>query len=389
MQTFDVVIVGAGIVGASFALALKDAGLSVALVEPHPPQPLAHDGSWDNRVYTVSPGNAAWLRGLDVWTKVPAERLTRVEAMFVFGDQDSARLEFSAYDAGMRELAHVVENRELQNALWDALQSWPDVSLRVGARCAEVAWERECARLVLENGSVLTTRLIVGADGADSWVRAHAGIEEKVYDYRQRGVVANFTIQRPHGGTAFQWFRGDGVLALLPLPGERVSMVWSTSDVRSHELLASSPEALCEEVARASSHALGTLTLITKPAGFPLKRQHVKRLVEPRVALIGDAAHNVHPLAGQGVNLGLRDSRALADVLIQRGARADCGDYALLRRYERARKEDIMALELTTDGLEKLFSSPAVWVARMRNSGLGLVDALAPVKHALVRRAVA
>jgi 2-polyprenyl-6-methoxyphenol hydroxylase-like FAD-dependent oxidoreductase len=166
-------------------------------------------------------------------------------------------------------------------------------------------------------------------------------------------------------------------------------MVWSAPEARAYDLLRVSSATLCDEVARASSDALGSLELITPPAAFPLKRQRVERLVEPRAALIGDAAHNVHPLAGQGVNLGLRDGRELAAVLTCRGAQADCGDHALLRRYERARKEDIMALELTTDGLEKLFSSRAVWVARMRNLGLKLVDAQSVVKQALVRRAVA
>ena len=201
--------------------------------------------------------------------------------------------------------------------------------------------------------------------------------------------MANFATRQPHDGKAFQWFRRDGVLALLPLPGERTSMVWSAADAHARDLLAASPESLCETVTRASEGALGTLELITQAAGFPLKHQRVERLVEPRAVLIGDAAHNVHPLAGQGVNLGLRDARELAQVLGRRGPQPDCGDYGLLRRYERARKEDILALDLTTDGLEKLFSAPAVWLAGLRNLGLGWVDAQPLVKNALVRRAVA
>jgi ubiquinone biosynthesis UbiH/UbiF/VisC/COQ6 family hydroxylase len=309
--------------------------------------------------------------------------------MAIFGDQPSGTLEFSAYDAGMRELAQTVENRELQAALWSALAQASHVSLYTGTRCEDVIWEKERARIVLREGGELATRLVVGADGADSWIRQRAGIREKLHDYGQTGVVANFATALPHEETAFQWFRSDGVLALLPLPGRRVSMVWSVPGARARELLFAPAPSLCEQVEEASGGALGALELITPAAGFALKRQRVERLVEPRVALIGDAAHNIHPLAGQGVNLGLRDARELADVLRRRGPQSDCGDYALLRRYERARKEDILMLEATTDGLEKLFSAPAVWMARLRNLGLTLVDLQPPLKNALVRRAVA
>jgi ubiquinone biosynthesis UbiH/UbiF/VisC/COQ6 family hydroxylase len=289
----------------------------------------------------------------------------------------------------MRELAWVVEARELQGALWDALEATPHVELHAGTRCADIDWAQDYARLTLDNGSALEARLVVGADGSESWVRRHAGIAVTTSDYRQLGVVANFEAERAHAGVAFQWFTGESVLALLPLPGTRVSMVWSAPEAHAHELLAMTAEGLCAEVERASSGVLGALRIITPPAAFPLKRQHVERLVEPRAALIGDAAHNIHPLAGQGVNLGLRDARALAENLAGRGPQRDCGDYALLRRYERARSEDIAALELTTDGLSKLFNAPAVWMARLRNFGLTFVDAQGPLKTVLARRAAA
>jgi 2-octaprenylphenol hydroxylase len=389
MQVFDVIVSGAGIVGAAFALALKGANVSVALIEPQPPRAPQSEPDWDSRVYTISPGNADWLAALGAWQGMAPDRLTRVEAMQVFGDRAPARLEFSAYEAGMRELAWVAEARELQRALWRTVEDASHVTLYAGSRCADVAWARDEARVTLEDGSGLAARLIVGADGSDSWVRVRAGIDATTHDYGQLGVVANFETQRPHAGVAYQWFTGDGVLALLPLPGERVSMVWSVREARARELLACTPEQLCAEVEGASASALGALRVITPAAAFALKRQRVARLVEPRAALIGDAAHNIHPLAGQGVNLGLRDARELAGVLAGRGPRRDCGDYALLRRFERARREDIAALELTTDGLEKLFSAPAVWMAGLRNWGLTLVDTQGPLKTALARRAAA
>lgn len=389
MQPFDILIVGGGLVGASFALALRDANLAVALVEPQPPRAPAASGDWDTRVYALSPGNVDWLLTLGVWPRLPAGRLTPVETMRIFGDQARGRLEFNAYDAGMSELAWIVENGLLQRELWNAVEGAPEITVISPVHCAELVWERDFAVLTLADGRELRSRLIVGADGADSWVRECAGISSSVEDYDQTGVVANFATAEPHHGAAFQWFRADGVLALLPLPGNRVSMVWSAPEEWADELLASSSEALEREVEHASCGVVGALDVITPAAGFPLRRQRVGRLVEPRAALIGDAAHNVHPLAGQGVNLGLRDARELARVLLDRGAQKDCGDYGLLRRYERARREDIMALELTTHGLKKLFESRAVSMAALRNVGLSLVDRQPLVKNALIRRAIA
>lgn len=389
MEIFDVIVVGGGLVGASFALGLADAQVSVALVEHETPRPVPAHESWDNRVYALSPGNVQWLDALGIWRELPPPRLARIETMRIFGDQPQARLEFSAYESGLRELAWIVENRLLQGALGRALELAAHVRSFCPARCEAVVWEREFATLTLSGGEVLRGRLIVGADGADSWVRERAGIGVSVYEYGQVGVVANFATARPHDGIAFQWFRADGVLALLPLPGQRVSMVWSTPESHARELLRLGADALASHVADAAQGALGMLDVITPAAGFPLKRQHVARLVEPRAALIGDAAHNVHPLAGQGVNLGLRDARELARVLAARGPRTDCGDYPLLRRFERARKEDILALELTTHGLEKLFENSAVWMAGVRNMGLSLVDSQPALKSLLARRAAA
>jgi ubiquinone biosynthesis UbiH/UbiF/VisC/COQ6 family hydroxylase len=309
--------------------------------------------------------------------------------MDVHGDRAGARLRFNAYEAGLRELAWIVENRLLQAALWSALEAAPHVTLASGVRPADLAWHERFAVLSLEDGRELAARLVVAADGADSWVRDKAGIGASIHDYREVGVVANFNAARPHGGTAYQWFRADGVLALLPMAGDRMSMVWSAPEPHAARLMALSREELARAVQAASADALGSFEVITPAAGFPLRRQHVARLVRPRAALMGDAAHTVHPLAGQGVNLGFRDARELTAVLAGRGPQSDCGDYHLLRRYERARKEDIMALALTTDGLEKLFAARGVSLAGLRNTGLTIVDMQPPLKNALIRHAAA
>ena len=265
MQNFDVIVVGAGIVGAALAVALKAADVRVAVIEPAPPPKPEHTEGWDSRVYTVSPGNEAWLDGLGVWGRLPKERATRVEAMQVYGDRDG-RIEFSAYEAGMRELAWVVESRELQRALWDALEASPHAELHAAVRCADLEWERNHARLVLEDGTVLGAGLVVGADGSDSWVRQRAGIRVETSEYRQLGVVANFEAERAHRGVAYQWFTGESVLALLPLSDRRVSMVWSAPEALAHELLAMTRERLCAEVEHASSGALGALSVVTPAA---------------------------------------------------------------------------------------------------------------------------
>jgi ubiquinone biosynthesis UbiH/UbiF/VisC/COQ6 family hydroxylase len=206
--------------------------------------------------------------------------------------------------------------------------------------------------------------------------------------YRQMGVIANFETGLPHGDAAWEWFRGDGVLAFLPLPGNRISIVWTAFEERAAELMALTPEGFCQQVEEASHGALGGLKLLSKPAAFPLRLLHLEHLVKSRVALIGDAAHNVHPLAGQGVNLGFQDARELAKVLKARGPQPDCGDYFLLRRYERARKADILAMQMVTDGLQKLFNNrnPALKLAR--NLGLSLTGSLPWLKNGLVQHAV-
>ncbi len=384
---FDVVIVGGGLVGLSLARALAGSGLALALVEPQPPG-RAPGADWDNRIYAVSPGSASFLARCGAWEGLPQERLTRVETMRITGDDASAHLEFSAYDAGLRELAWIVENRRLQHELWQAMQG-QDIRVYRPANLATLELRQGEAVLRLDDGAELAARLVVGADGAESAVRMQAGIVVTPSDYRQLGVVGNFSCERPHGGTAFQWFLRDGVLALLPLPGNRVSMVWSIDQDRGRELLALPATELAAAVESASRGALGALELMAPAAAFPLKLQRVKQFTKPRIALAGDAAHTVHPLAGQGVNLGFRDARELAGVLMDRGPQHDCGDIALLRRYERARKEDVAAVQLTTDGLQKLFSSETVLVSKARNLGLDFVDRQPLLKNFLVQHAVA
>ncbi|SDW53662.1 UbiH/UbiF family hydroxylase [Nitrosomonas communis] len=387
---FDIVVIGGGLVGASLVVALKGSGLKIALIESRLPAPLPNDTSWDSRVYAISPGSAAFLQTLGLWQQVEDARITPVYEMKVFGDDGAARLDFSAYASGLSELAFIAENRQLQTAVWKALTSIVDESVTVfcPAQCISLVWHESRVDIQLADGRLLQAALVIGADGVNSWVRKQAKIEVAQHAYHQIGMVANFSAEISHFNTAYQWFRRDGVLALLPLPDKRVSMVWSANESQASKLRDLSDEALCCQVAEAANHILGKFQLVTEPVGFPLNFVHVKALAKPRLVLIGDAAHGIHPLAGQGVNLGLRDARELAAILMNRGLQSDCGDFMLLRRYERARKEDILAMEFVTDGLQKLFSSPDPILIRLRNLGFEITNRFPLLKNRLMQHAL-
>jgi ubiquinone biosynthesis UbiH/UbiF/VisC/COQ6 family hydroxylase len=382
----DIAVVGAGLVGASFAVALDSTPLELVVIEREAPRDDAHE--WDQRIYAISPASARFLAALGVWQALDPVRMQPVRAMEVFGD-GAAKLVFSAYESGVPELATIVESRAMQQALWRRLSVQGNVTLRCPARATALAAARAGWQLTLDDGSAITPNLLVGADGTRSWVRDAAGIATQVTGYGQRGVVANFMCERPHEGTAFQWFRGaDGVLAYLPLPGDRVSIVWSTPDAHAEELLDLTPTAFAERVAAAGGDRLGQLTPITPPAAFPLALMQAKQMAAPGLALLGDAAHVVHPLAGQGVNLGFGDARVLAELVRGREVFRVAGDAALMRRYERARSEDILAMRTVTHGLQRLFSLQGELPAAVRNLGLNLTDDLAVVKNLLVRQAL-
>ena len=403
---FDLVVVGGGPVGAAIACAAPR--MRVALVaqerrERATPRPALYDA----RVYALSPGNVEFLRRIGAWASLPRERVAPVHAMLVFGDDGASRLDFDAYRAGVPELAWIVEDAALQDALWRRL----DAEV-IAERIERVDFDAERARLRLAGGGEIAGKLLVGADGASSFVRRAAGIEAAESGYGQSAVVANFRCERPHGNTAFQWFLGpnpktgtdhvfpDGeggekrglslnsVLALLPLPGDQVSMVWSLARAEAGRVAGLDAGALCREVEAASARTLGSLECASPVKSYPLRRLSAQRLVAPRVALAGDAGHVIHPLAGQGLNLGLQDARALVEILEQREPVRDPGDLRLLRRYARARAEPILAMDRVVDGLYSLFNAASPLAARLRNAGLNLTQRVPVLKNVLMRQAM-
>jgi 2-octaprenyl-6-methoxyphenol hydroxylase len=381
-ERYQVVIVGAGLVGAAAALALGRQGLRVALIEHQPPS--VPDDAWDTRIYAITPANQRFLERLGAWQRMDAGRVQPVYRMDVAGDTSGA-VRLDAYETGVSHLAAIVESGRLQDALWQTLKTDGSVALHCPAAIESLVREDAFTRLTLADGSVLEAELVVGADGAASRIREWAGLGSTLTPYGQSGVVANFECEIPHRGTAFQWFFDSDILAWLPLSGNCMSMVWSTRTAHADELVALDAATLAAQVQAAGHGRLGALRLLTPAAAFPLRLIRVEASIAPGVALIGDAAHGVHPLAGQGVNLGFGDAEVLVDVLAQH-RRTYCGDLRILQAYARQRAEPVQRMQALTHGLHHLFAdSRAAW---LRNAGMTLVNRLPPLKAALVREAM-
>ena len=381
---FDVVIVGGGLAGLSLACALRETRLRIALIENRAASPAL---GWDARVYAISPANADFLRAIGAWKHLDATRMQAIEAMQIFGD-GGARLDFSAYQTGVPELGWILESSLMACELWENVKRQGNVTLLCPAQAQAIAIADDAARLTLADGRTLTAALLVGADGRDSWVRETLGLPAVSTDYREMGLVANFDCELPHRGIARQWFRDDGVLAYLPLPDQRVSVVWSTPNANARDLLALSAEALGERVAQAGGRALGRLAPITDASAFPLRLLRVPRTVAPRLALIGDAAHGIHPLSGHGINLGYQDARELAGLLAATPDWQDIGALRLLQRYQRARREETVLLQTATHTLHQLFREKLPGLKPLRNIGMSLTNAVPVVKNLLVRYAI-
>ena len=384
MQQFDLIIVGGGLAGASLAIALRDTPLRIALVEYQAP---ARPEGWDTRVYAISPANAAFLERIGAWKHLDAERISPIHAMDVRGDS-GGRLAFSAYEAGVPELGWILESSLMACEFWESAKRQSNLTLLCPSRPKRLDFAADGARLELLDGSMLSARLLVGADGRDSWVRRTAGLSAVNTSYGEKGVVANLETEWPHRNIAHQWFREDGVLAYLPLPGNRISIVWSTPDENADQLCALPPESFCQHVAAAGCDCLGRLQVVTAPVAFPLRLMRVPQTVAPRLALVGDAAHGIHPLSGHGINLGFQDVSELATLLAGAQPWQDIGDGRFLQRYQRARREETVLMQTTTDSLRRLFRDAPPGLRGLRNLGLNLTNGLPFVKNALVRYAL-
>jgi ubiquinone biosynthesis UbiH/UbiF/VisC/COQ6 family hydroxylase len=378
-----ILVVGAGPVGLAFACACR--GFRVTVLD-HAARPVPDDTeAFDTRIFALSPGSRRFLRDIGAWDEIDSTRLAPVRRMEICGDA-GAKLSFSGRPQA--PLAWIVEAPRLAHALEEVAATLPDLAIRRGVDIAACEADAQHAAVTLAGGERIEGDLLVGADGADSRVRNLLGMvaEEKQYD--QRAWVANFDCEKPHGDVARQWFTAEGTLAWLPLPGARISIVWSARGPLAEALGAVDDAEFTRRVQAAGHDALGQLTLASQRAGFPLRLVDVDRVAVPGVTLVGDAAHAVHPLAGQGANLGFQDARVLADELAGRSAVERVGDLRVLRRYARGRREDVSAMQTLTDRLDALFASTHPLVGDLRNAGLRMVESGSLLKGLLGDRAM-
>ncbi|WP_038497174.1 FAD-dependent monooxygenase [Collimonas arenae] len=388
----DICIVGNGAVGKAAALGLAQAGLRVILLGMTATAAAATPDSWDTRVYALNHVARSLLSSIKVWDALDAARVAAVDGMSIKGgtDRNTGSLAFDAYSARVDALAWIIEDRNLNQALDAALKFASNLRV-INGRVQSMQIDAAAATVQLESGEAISAALIIGADGAQSWVRSQCGIGIDYRSYKQRGVVANFSCERPHHGIAHQWFtETEGIVALLPLPGQRVSLVWSAPEALALTLLEEPLSQLAARLSHLAGDELGELQPLQpeQVQAFPLSLLKPHALVAPRVALIGDAGHVVHPLAGHGMNLGFGDVAALIQVLAERGAHRDCGDEHLLARYARSRKEEILLMQMTTDGLERLFGFDFGPARLLRNMGLNLLDKIPVLKRQLMAHAL-
>lgn len=390
----DILIVGGGLVGACLATLLARAGTfapeRIVLLEPRLPRPPVKNDDIDLRVSAVSRASQRILAACNVWEALIAERASPYERMCVW-DQTSrpdgmGAIRFDCATLGEPDLGHIVENRRMQ---WALMEEARNSGVRIVESSAQ-SLERRANGIeaALQSGERLVATLIVAADGADSPARRLMGITHNSTDHG-RAIVSHVVTAMPHERTAWQRFLTAGPIALLPLHDRRSSIVWSTSDEGAHELMALDETEFCRAVEQATDGALGGIRSSTRRAGFPLRSGHAEHYVEDRFALVGDAAHAVHPLAGQGVNLGFLDCAALAQVLA--AARTDgegAGDLRVLRRYERWRKGENLVMLNALYGLNRLFSNDSAWLGAARRAGLAVANGVGPVRHFFMRHAL-
>lgn len=384
--SYDVVIAGGGMVGATLACAFGDSGLKVAVLDQRAPEPPPVQG-FDQRVSAITLASVAIFQAVGVWGTIK-HRVAPVREMKVWDATGTGSIHFDAAEMGEPCLAYIIENSLMQSALVERLHHFTNIHYLCPVEIDSLELSPDAALLTLKDGRKLNARLLVGADGAQSRVRELAGIERHLHPMGQKSIVATVTTEKPHVDTAWQRFLPTGPLAFLPLPEPHTcSIVWSADTARADALMALDDAAFIVEL-QAAFDTLGQIKTVNPRAAFPLSLSHAKSYIAERLALIGDAAHTVHPLAGQGVNLGYLDAASLAEVLLDAAAeKKDIGTTRVLRRFERWRKGDNMATVSITGGFRYLFSNDLPGIRELRNFGLSLTDAATPIKNLIMRRA--
>ncbi len=394
----QIVIVGGGPVGLAFALAAtRLSGVDVTIIEKNPfpetkisAMTTVDSPRFDHRVYALSPSSVTFLTELEVWQEMPTRRCTPIDTMRVFSDSETAAvLPAFTFDEGV-PLAHIIELQSLLAAMVAKVVA-SNIRVIIGDEVLEIKpadANQAGQKITLASGEVICATLLVGADGRASQVRRSANIDAIEKDYGSDAIVANFHAEIAHGNMARQWFSNDGVMAYLPLPQNQISIVWSTSHTNAQHWQAMGDDEFCAAVGSAGHHSLGKLTLAGRRDALALKRIQALQWVRPGLALMGDAAHAIHPLAGQGVNLGFGDARQLVAELADRSALSSVGDLAVLRRYARKRIESAALMAGTTDYLQGLFNRNDAVAKWLRRDGFMWFDRISVLKRAAAQYAV-
>lgn len=389
MQSVDIAIIGGGMVGLTVAAALENSGLRIAVIESKLPDTELADLP-DVRVSAISRASENILEHVGAWQGIVARRASPYSSMKVWEQDSFARIEFEAEQIAQRNLGHIVENRVIQLSLLEKVSKQENVTLLAPERCSKIMFGESEAWLTLESGKAITAKLVVGADGANSWLRQQVDIPLTHWDYGHSALVANIRTVEPHNKTARQIFRPEGPLAFLPLGEPNLSsIVWSLDPLHAENLVAMPEEEFNKQLTAAFDNQLGLCQVEGERQAFPLKMRYAKDFVKERVVLVGDAAHTIHPLAGQGVNLGLADAAALAETineLHQEGK--DIGLKTNLRPFERWRKTEAAQMIASMQGFKELFSGSNPIKKLVRGIGMSLTNEVTPVKDECLKRAL-
>lgn len=389
MQNTDVAISGGGMVGLALACGLQGSGLRVTVLDPHPLQPVSMDDPPELRVSAINAASETWLRYLGVWQSITSLRASRYHQIEVWDKDSFGQIHFSDQQFGYQQLGYIIENAVIRQALWQRVQQCSDIRLLAGVQIQRLVMGENDAVLTLDNGNTLAARLLVAADGASSWLRQQADIPLTFWDYRHHALVATIHCQLPHQACARQVFHGDGILAFLPLSDPHLcSIVWSLPPGKAQQMQALSVEQFSQILTITFDNRVGQCQLASERLVIPLTARYARQFAAHRLALIGDAAHTIHPLAGQGVNLGFMDAAELTGELcrLQREGK-DIGQHLWLKRYERRRKYDTIRMLACMQGLCELFAGEHPAKKLLRDLGLTFADKLPLLKPYLIHQA--
>lgn len=390
-DSYDIVIVGAGMVGATLACGLAEqaGNLKIAVVDANKPATEWDDNSFDMRVSAITRASQDLFKQINAWDKIREQRISPYYEMYVWDAGSDGEIHFDSADMGETDLGHIIENRVIVNALHQRMAEMKSITLLCPAQIQSIDFNEAATELVLSDGQQICAKLIVGADGARSWVRQQADIAVKGWDFDQAALVTTVKTEKYHQDTAWQRFLSSGPLAFLPLTDGYSSIVWSTSPDEAKRLTQIDEKDFTLELQQAFESKLGKIESVAQRAVFPLRLFEAMNYIKPRLALVGDAAHTIHPLAGQGVNLGLSDVASLIEVVTAALAdNNDIGDKAVLRRYERWRKAENRSMLVAMDGLKRIFGSDLTIVKGLREFGLNLTNRITPIKNILMQQAM-